>query len=447
MLDIAGKALELAAAQGVDQAEAFALVSSSLKIKVYRQEVEELASSTGSGVGVRVFKGSSVGYAYTSDLTEESLRATAEAAANNAAVAAPDRFLGLPEPATQFPELDIYSDGLHSFGVEKKIALAKEVEQAALERDSRISQVESATYAEGEGRVAIANSLGFQREFMETTCYAFLQAIAQQEGEMQTGMSFTTGREPGQLNATACGREAAERAVALLGGSQCQSMSCPVVTDPFVTASIIGVIGSALTGESVQKQRSMFAGLEGEAVASSIFRLADDGTHPDGLSSAPFDGEGVPTRETVLINNGVLQGYLYDAYTGRKESRESTGNGVRGSYSSMPHVGATNLRVIGGDTPFDEMISSIGLGFYVTDVVGMHSGANSVSGDFSVGATGRLIRGGQLAEPVREVTIAGNLLAMLKSIQAVGNDHRWVPFGGSVQAPSLLIGEMTVSGK
>lgn len=447
MLDIARKALEYASRQGVDQSEAFAMISSSLKIKVYRQEVEELASSTGSGVGIRVFKGDSVGFAYTSDLSAESLEQTARAAADNAAVAVADEFLGLPEPASDFPELELYSEGLAAYPVAQKIELAKSVERASLERDARVSQVESATYAEGEGLVAIANSLGFGREYRETTCYAFVQAIAEQQGEMQTGMSFTTGREPSQLDGVACGREAADRAVVLLGASQCRSMSCPIVTDPFVTASLMGVIASALTGESVQKQRSMFAGLEGEAVASRVFRLSDDGTHPDGLSSAPFDGEGVPTRETVLINNGILQGFLYDTYTGRKGSRSSTGNGVRGSYRTMPHVGATNLRLLDGTASFQEMVSGVDLGLYVTDVSGMHSGANAVSGDFSVGATGRLIRGGQLAEAVREVTIAGNLLTMLKSVQIVGNDNRWVPFGGSVHAPSMLIGEMTVSGK
>ena len=447
MLEIAVKALELTAGLGVDEAEAFAMINSSLKVKVYRQEVEELASTTGSGVGIRVFKDKSVGYAYTSDLSDDSLVATAKAAVENAAVAVRDEFVGLPEPSSEFSDVDLYSEEVEKYPVAGKIEIARLVERASLERDPRINQVDTATYAEGEGQVAIANSLGFGREYRESTCYIFVQAIAEQNGEMQTGVSFATGRDPGQLDGAACGAEAADRATALLGATQCNSMSCPVVADPFVTASLLGVIGSALTGEAVQKQRSMFAGLEGGEVASNAVRLADDGTHPDGLSSAPFDGEGVPTRETLLIENGVLQAFLYDAYSGRKDRRPSTGNGMRGSYHSMPHVGATNLRLLGGTASFEEMVASVNLGIYVTDVSGMHSGANPVSGDFSVGATGRLIKGGELSEPVREITIAGNLLAILKSIQTVGADSRWVPFGGSVQAPSILIGEMTVSGK
>lgn len=447
MLDIAKKALEFAAATGVDQAEAYALTTKSTRVRVYRQEVEELASSTGSGVGIRVFRGDSVGYAYTSDLSDANLEAITNAAAANAEVTAGDEYVGLPEPADSFPELNLYSEGLGAVPLVAKIELAKEMEQAALDRDSRISQVESATYAEGEGRVAIANSLGFSRQYRENTCYAFLQAIAEADGQMQTGMSFTTGREPGQLDARASGVEAADRALSLLGGAQCESMNCPVVMDPFVTSGLVGVIGSVLTGESVQKQRSMFAGLVGQAVASDSFSLTDDGIHPDGLASAPFDGEGVPTCKTELIKDGVLQGFLYDAYTARKDGRQSTGNGMRGSYRTQPHVGASNLRLLGGGATLAEMIAAVDKGFYVMDVSGIHSGANPVSGDFSVGATGRLIRGGQLAEPVREVVIAGNLLTILKNVKMVGNDNRWVPFGGSIHSPSLLIGEMTVSGK
>lgn len=449
MLDLAKRALDKAMLTGVEQAEAFALLSRSLRIKVYQQEVEELASATGSGVGIRVMRDRAVGYAYTTDLSEEGLAAAAGAATGNAGITAADEFMGLPDPAADaaFPKMEIYSEQLAAVPVQQKIGLAAGIERAALERDERISQVEGATYAEGEGTVAIASSLGLEREYRETSCYAYVQAIAEHAGQMQMGMSFTTGRDSNQLDPVSVGQEAADRAVALLGAEQCQTISCPVVMDPFVTSSLIGVITSALTGESVQKQRSMFAGKEHEQVAGKALNLVDDGTHPDGLASAPFDGEGVPAQQTTLIDGGVLQGFLYDTYTGRKVGKPSTGNGVRGSYRSLPHVGATNLRLTGGDRPMAQMISEVDLGFYVMEVSGIHSGANPVSGDFSVGASGRLIRGGELAESVREVTIAGNLLSILGSISAVGNDNRWVPFGGSIHAPSLLIGEMTVSGK
>lgn len=447
MLDLAKKALSFAVKTGADEAEAFVLDSRVMRIRVYRQEVEELSSSEACGVGIRVFSKKSVGYAYTSELSEAGLSTAAAAAIANASVTAADEYAGLPLPAGVYPDLDLFSEKLGQTPLQEKIRLAKEVEQAALDRDKRISQVEGASYVEGDAHVAIASSLGLFGEHRETSCYAFLQAIAEKDGQMQTGSSFTTGREPGSLAGADCGNEAADRALTLLGGSQCQTMSCPVVMDPFVTAGVVGVIGSALTGEAVQKQRSMFAGLEGSEVASKFFRLVDDGIHPDGLASAPFDGEGVPTQETVLIEDGFLQGYLYDTYTGKKDGRASTGNGNRHSFYSLPHVSANNLRVPPGDRSREEIIASVDMGFYVMDVTGIHSGANPVTGDFSVGASGRIIKNGELSEPVREVTIAGNLKAMLMAIAAVGNDNRWVPFGGSIHAPTLLLSEMTISGK
>ncbi len=447
MLDVAKKALDVAMATGVEQAEAFAQLNRSVRVKVYQQEVEELVSSTGSGAGIRVIGGGSVGYAYTSDLSPEGIEAAVRAASDAMSVTSPDEFAGLPQPAAEFPRLDLYNPRLAQVPVADKISLAMAVEKAALGHDRRIRQVESATYSESDSSVAIANSLGFAQSYKDTSCYAFLQAIAEDESQMQTGISFVTGREPGQLDAAAAGAEAAGRALALLGARQCASMSCPVVLDPFVTASVIGVVGSALTAEAVQKRRSMFAGRQEEPVASRLVNLLDDGTHPEGLASAPFDGEGVPTRQTELIKDGILQAFLYDTYTGRKDSRASTGNGVRGNYRSQPHVGPTNLRLAAGAGSAAGLLSGVELGFYVMDVTGMHSGVNPVSGDFSVGATGRLIRNGNLSEPVREVTVAGNLLDMLVGIKKIGNDNRWVPFGGSIHAPSVLIEPMTVSGK
>lgn len=447
MLDMVKSVLATAAAAGADQAEVFAQESRSLKVSVYQGEVEELASSTGSGIGVRAIIAGSTGYAYTTDLSPESLAVTAREAVENAAVTAGDEFTGLPEPGGSYTEMELFSPALTATSLGDKIEIARTIEAAARGRDPRIVQVEASQYVESESRVAIANSLGFIREEHEGACYAFLQAIAEEQGEMQTGISFTIGREPGQLDGAGCGEEAADRAVMLLGGSQCKSMTCPVVTDPFVTANLVSVIGSVLSGESVQKQRSMFAGREGQQVGSSLVQLVDDGLHPDGLASSSFDGEGVPCRETVLIENGILQGFLYDTYTGRKGGRASTGNASRGSYRSLPHVGATNLRLTGGDLSGAEIIAGVDRGFFVTEVSGIHSGANPVSGDFSVGAAGMLIKGGKLAEPVREVTIAGNLMSMLSGIQAVGNDNRWVPFGGSIHAPTLLIDAMTIGGK
>jgi PmbA protein len=260
-------------------------------------------------------------------------------------------------------------------------------------------------------------------------------------------MGVGMGRDPGRLDAEAIGTEAAERALALVGARQPESRRCPVVLDAFVAASFIGFIGSMLSADAVQRGRSLFAGREGDEVAEAAFVLADDGRHPDGPASAPFDGEGSATRRTPLIEQGKLAGYLYDSRTARKGGGETTANAGRGSYRSAPAVRATNLLVEPGEATLHELCSRAGDGLYVTDVAGLHSGVNPVSGTFSVGASGRLIEGGELGAPVREITIASDLVSMLQAVIEVGSESRWVPLGGSVKAAPMLVSEMSVSGK
>jgi PmbA protein len=232
----------------------------------------------------------------------------------------------------------------------------------------------------------------------------------------------------------------------MIGASKPQSRSCPVVLDPTVAASFAGLIGGALGANAVQRGRSPFAGRVEEELASEAFALHDDGRDPEGAASAPFDGEGVPRRRTALIEGGRLRTYLHDTYTANREGGHSTGSASRHGYRSLPTVSASNLLVAPGALAEDELLREAAEGVYVTDVAGLHSGVNPVTGVFSVGASGRTIRGGELAEPLREFTIAGELLAMLAAVRAAGSEARWVPFGGSVSTPPLLIAELSVSG-
>jgi PmbA protein len=263
-----------------------------------------------------------------------------------------------------------------------------------------------------------------------------------------TGLGVGVARDPAGLEAEAIGAEAAERALALVGARPVESRRCPVVLDAFVAASFIGFIGGMLSADAVQRGRSLFAGKLGEEIADPALVLRDDGTAEGGLGTSPFDGEGVATTDTPLIEDGRLRGYLWDSRTARKagDGQTSTGNAGRGSYRSPPSVSPTNLLIEPGDAPFEELLRRAGSGLYVSDVAGLHSGVNPVSGTFSVGATGLLIEDGALGRPVREITIASDLVSMLRAVQAAGSDSRWVPFGGSVLAVPLLIGEMAVSG-
>jgi PmbA protein len=437
MIDAVDRLLELALSRGAAAAEVYAEQSVTRRVKVFRGAVEELTSARRKGVGLRVFQEGSVGYAYASDLADESLREIVDMALANARVADHDPDSVLPAPR-EAPAAVQATD-------EQRIDLALAVERAALGADPRIKSVDESAYADGDAQVFIANSGGVRGQFREGHCYAYAYVLGEQDGQIETGLSFTVGRKPADLDPQGCGVEAATRAVELLGATKPKTTRTTVVLDPFVSASFFGVLSSALTAEAVQKGRSLFAGRIGEQVAGPGVTLTDDGIHPDGLASAPFDGEGVPCRRTPLIADGVLQGFLYNVRTGHRDGRDSTGNGVRGSYQSMPGVGPTNLVLSGPQVPLAELIGGIEHGVLVTNAIGIHSGANPVSGEFSVGISGLLIEAGRVGQPVHEVTMAGDIVSMLRSIVALGDDARWVP-GGSVLTPSVVIEGVSIGG-
>ncbi|HEY1275076.1 MAG TPA: TldD/PmbA family protein [Thermoleophilaceae bacterium] len=441
----ARRAVEAALAAGAGDAEAWAEEGTSRNVRVYDGEVESLSDAGGRGVGVRAFVGERSGYAYGTDLSEAGVAAIARAAVESAAVADPDEYGGLPEESGAAETNGLQSAELAAWSTERKVDLALAIEREARAREG-VTQVENAVYSDAEGAVAIANSRGFEAGYEATQAWAYASAFAGEGADLMTGLGVGLGRDPAALDPEAIGGEAAERALALVGARQPESRRCPVVLDAFVAASFVGFIGSMLSADAVQRGRSLFADREGDEVADPHFALVDDHTDAGGPSSAPFDGEGSPARRTPLIEGGRLLTFLFDVRTARKAGRATTGNAGRGSYRSPPAVGTSNLIVAAGEEGFEALVARAGDGLLVTDVAGLHSGVNPVSGTFSVGASGRLIRDGELAEPVRELTIASDLVSMLKSVRAVGSEARWVPFGGSVKAAPILIGEMSVSG-
>ena len=441
----ARRATEAALSAGATDAEAWAEESTSRQVRVYAGEVESLSDAGARGVGVRAFVGARSGYAYGTDLGDGGVAEVAQAARQAAEVADEDEHAGLPDQSGTTAVPDLASAELAAWSTGRKVELALAIERAARAREG-VTQVENAVYSDAEGLVALANSRGFTAGYSATQAWAYASAFAGEGAELMTGLGVGLGRDPAVLDPEAIGGEAAERALALVGARQPESRRCPVVLDAFVAASFIGFIGAMLSAEAVQRGRSLFAGREGEHVADLALAVADDGTDPDGPASAPFDGEGSAARRTALLEGGRLLTFLFDARTARKAGRASTGNATRASYRSPPSVGTTNLIVERGAEDLDGLARLAGDGLYVTDVAGLHSGVNPVSGTFSVGASGRLIENGELGAPVRELTIASDLVSMLKAVRAVGAEARWVPLGRSVKAPPLLVGEMAVSG-
>ena len=445
---IAARAVDAALAAGAGDAEAYVEDSTGLEVQVFEGEVESLTEAGQRGLGLRVWIGGRVGYAYGVDLAESGIEAIAAGAVETAGVADPDEFAAAPEPAGEPAPIPGLADPeADAWTTERKVELAMAVERAARAGDAVVG-VELAAFVDERGSAAIASSRGVTGFYEATSCYAYISAIAERDGDRQTGLGFDMGRSPAALDPEAIGREAADRSSSLLGATKPASRSCPVVLDETVAASFAGVIGEMLAADAVQRGRSPFAGRLGDTVGAPCLTLGDDGADPAGLNSAPFDGEGTPSGRTALIEAGALTAYLHDSYTARREGGQtrSTANAARAGYRSAPGVSPSNLVVAPGDTSLEELLSRAGDGVYITDVAGLHSGVNPVSGTFSVGATGRLIEGGELGAAADEFTIASDLEAMLAAISAVGSQARWVPFGGSVSTPALLVGAMAIGG-
>jgi PmbA protein len=410
--------------------------------------VESMSSSETRGVGVRVVVDGRMGFASTSDVTEDGLAYALSEARSNAALGTPDAGNVLPLPASYQPIAEIFRAGLESVPAARKVAFALDLERATRAAHPLVTAVDSATYGDSRSSVAIASTTGVAAEYARSDVYAYVAALARTEDDTQTGLGLTQGRAFDDLDPTAAAYEAATRAARLIGARKPPTARVPVVFDPLVTASFLGVLASALTAEAVQKGRSLFAERVGEAVAQDAFSLVDDGRLVEGPAAAPFDDEGVPTRRTDLIEHGVLRGFLHSTETAARagDGSVSTGNASRSGFGSSPGVAPSNMFLDGVTVPPLEIIKRAEGGLYVQDVSGLHSGTNPVSGEFSVGATGLWIRDGALAEPVREVTVSSTLVEILLGIVALGSDRRFFPFGGSYGGATALVAEMTVAG-
>jgi PmbA protein len=445
LLDIARRVASMARPD--EQVEAYVLRTRDTDVKVFDGEVESLAVAEVDGVGVRLLLDQRQGYAWAGSLDPDVVAETVAEARDNAGFGTRDESLGLPEradvEAVVAADLDLWRDALLEVPATEKVALALEVEAATRRADPRVRGVESASYGDGAVEVAVASSAGVEASARRTVCSVASFALAGEGEETQTGYGFSVGRTFGDLDVEAAARDAAERSTRLLGARQAASRRIPVILDPLVTRSLLGLLGAALSGEAMLKGRSMFVGRAGEEVAAPGVTLVDDPTLADAFGAATHDGEGVPTRRVELIVDGRLQGFLHNVYTARRSSTRTTGSAVRG-FKSTPSVGARALHLLPGAKSPGEILAAVPEALYVQSVSGLHSGTDPVSGDFSVGAEGLMVRDGAFAEPVREVTIASTLPRMLLDVAAVGSDLTWLP--GGAAGLTLLLSDMTMSG-
>ena len=439
----------LESVEGGEELEVYISTGSENEVIAYQGEIESLSSATSSGIGIRVLldgpNGARVGTAWAGSLDDEAVNDALREARDNARFATPDEFIAFARPdGVASSALTLTDSGVHETPLDEKIAMAIELEKMVRSGDPRIRQVDSAGYSDYFAEATIASTTGIRANYARTGAYVSVAAIAGDDSGDQTGYGLSAGRSPRDLDIAVAARDAIDRSTRMLGALKPQSGKTTAVFDTRTAATLLAIIGGALSGEAVVRGRSFFANRIGEQVASPLFTLLDDPTDPRHFNASMFDGEGLACRRNALINEGKLQGFVYDTVSARRAGTVSTGSALRGGIAGSPSAGCRALQLQAGSVTRDEILSAVGEGIYVESVMGVHSGVNPVSGDFSVGITGRMIRNGQFAEPVREATVTSTLQRMLLDIAMVGNDIEWLP--GSAAGQTIAITGIAVSG-
>jgi len=444
--EIAADVVQRAMQRGATAAECVIRDGTEFSTVVRLGEVETLKESGSKALGIRVFVGQRAANTWTSDLSPQSLQRMIDSALELAKVTTEDPFASIPEAAQLGSidgDLDLYYDDVNSLSTADRIDYARRAERAALDFDPRISNSEGGSFDVATGRKVLANSHGFLGEFQRSYCSVSAVPIARDEqGKMQRDYWYSVSRTMGKLeSAESVGQTAAKRTLQRLGARKVKTVRVPIIFDPQVARSLLGHIFEAANGESIYRNASFLTGKLGEQIAGENVTVIDDGTIPGGFGSSPFDMEGVPTRRTVVVENGVLKSYLLNTYAAKKLGLATTGNASRG-LAGNPGIGSGNFFLKPGAKTPRQIIADVKDGLYVTEFLGF--GVNLVTGDFSRGAGGLWIVNGELTYPVEEITVAGNLKEMLRNISEIGND---LEFRGSVACPTIRIDGMTVAGE
>ncbi len=440
LLDIADRIIAQAAPG--EQVEAYVSRGSSTEVRVYGGEVEHFVAASSEGVGIRVIRDGRTGFAHAGTLDATAVDEVFNEARENVGYGTPDEWAGLAVPDGIDPiAQELWSEKLATCATTDKIELALELERLAISIDSRI-RVDDANYVDGGGEAAIVTSTGVRRHGRSNACHVSVSTLADEGDETQTGFGFSVGSHPGEFDLERAAAEAVDRATRLLGARKPPSGRTAVVLDPFVTAQLLGVIGSTLNGEAVVKGRSIFAERLGDSIAAEGVTLVDDPTDPRAYTATDIDGEGLAARRNVLIEGGRLERFVHSSYSGRRAGVPSTGNGIRGGYAGSPGAGCLALRLEPGTRSAEQLIADVEHGVLVLSVSGLHSGVNTISGDVSVGASGIVIRNGALAEPIREFTMATTVQRLLTDVVEVGADIEWLPMraaGAAVVVDGVMI--------
>lgn len=431
------------ARQGGGEAEVYVVRSRVRRYEARQGAIDAIAFSEGESVGVRAFRNGRMGFSYAFRSDAETLARAVEIAVYCSDAADPDPAYGLPDDPSPFPELPLYRAAAERLADARRAEFAAGLEASARAFDPRVRRVRTAALVETLSETRFRNSRGRAGTQRQSGYLAWVEAVAEDGGEGQTGYGLAFGRSLDEIDGAAVAAEAADRAVRMLGARGLPSGRYPAVLENRAAAELLEVLVPSFLASNVAKGRSMLAGKEGTLVASRHVTIVDDPCDPAGDAACAFDGEGTASRRNVLVAGGTLRGFLADSYWGRKAGTGTTGSCRRPGPKVPPAVGPSNVRIAAGQSPPSALCRELGRGILVTEFLGIHT-ADPVSGDFAVGACGFLFEGGEVKRPVRGIAVSGNVLGMLSSVVGVGSDFRWF---GSVGAPSLAVESLSVGGE
>lgn len=428
--DMMQRARELLEKRDVQGYEIYATSTDTIKAEAKKGEVESVVRMRESGLGLRVLAGG-MGFA----CGDEPDDALVDAAVTSARYQSKDGYQHLPEPQGPYPDIDALDRAIVSMDAQACMERALQLEQAARDADPRVEHVRKASFARSITSILIASSTGISCRFPLTTISASIMVTVRQDDEVQSGYDFGFGHFLGDLDVREVGVRAVRRATSLLGSRRFTTCRIPVLFDAFCASEIVEFISDSFLGENVIKGKSHLSDRLGSGCFSQSFSLTDAPVSMQAVDCCPFDGEGMPSRTTVLVDRGVVRAFLYDSYWAKRAGMLTTGNSVRGSYRSWPALSSRHLCVPEGSEPLERVLKELPVVLKITDIMGMHT-ANPITGEISVGINGIVMDHGEEAYPVREAALAGNIFEMLSRVMALGDDTRAF---GHVMCPSILV--------
>lgn len=430
-----------------EESEVFKVENENLKIGIFKGELDKFGFSNTSGVSLRGILNGSPGYSYTEAIDDKSIDILLEGALSSAESIETDTRLTLPEAGgiySPMPELD---RKLNSMTTEDKIKTMLQLEEKTLSRDSRIQSVQECMYQEFKSRKVLRNSKGLDLEHADEGGFAYVSVVSRNDTDTKTGSSYRLFRDPQEMDIEKMSEEAAEEALSMLGASPVASGFYTAVIRYNVFAELLEAFSPIFSADNIQKGLSGLKGKLEMEIASSGVTLIDDPFHKEGFSGSSFDDEGTPTSRKLIVDRGVLKSYLHNIRTAEMDMAASTGNGFRASYKSAIGVSPTNFYMEQGEFELEELMERAEGGILITMVAGIHSGLDTVSGDFSVQAQGYLIKKGEKEDPVNGITISGNFYDLLSNVEAIGSDLRFIlPGNGHFGSPSVLVNKISISG-